>query len=113
LNILVTCRHEYKTDDVKNYAMEKAGKLSRFSQNITKIEVVLNSEKEQHSAEALISVSRGGHLKGSVTQPNIHAAIDLLVDKMERQLIRFKERMKDHRGTRRNESTGRTDTDDI
>lgn len=111
MNVLVTCRHEYKTDDVKNYALEKTGKLSRFSLNITKIEVVLNSEKDQHSAEALISVSRGGHLKGSVTQSNIHAAIDLLVDKMERQLIRYKERLKDHRGTRRNEPSGRNEPD--
>lgn len=101
MNITFTCRHDFKTDDVKKYALEKMRKLGKFYNNITKIEIVMNSEKEQHSAEALISVSRGNRLVGSVQHDDPRAAIDLVVDKMERQLVRFKERQKDRRVGRR------------
>jgi len=101
LNISITCRHEYKTNEVKNYAQEKVKKLGKFYKNITKIEIVMDMEKDQHSADALISVTRGTRLVGSVQHEDPLAAIDLVIDKMERQLVRFKERLKDHRGGRR------------
>lgn len=101
MNISVTCRHDYKTDEVKNYAHEKVKKLGKFFNNITKIEIVMDMEKDQHSADALISVSRGTKLVGRVQHEDPLAAIDLVIDKMERQLVRFKERLKDHRGNRR------------
>jgi len=116
LNISITCRHNYKTDEVKNYAQEKVKKLGKFFKNITKIEIVLDMEKDQHSADALISVSRGTRLVGSVQHGDPLAAIDLVIDKMERQLVRFKERLKDHRGNRRGsepsiENTGADESD--
>lgn len=101
MNISITCRHEYKTNEVKNYAQEKVKKLGKFFKNITKIEIVMDMEKDQHSADALISVSRGTKLVGRVLHEDPLAAIDLVIDKMERQLVRFKERLKDHRGSRR------------
>lgn len=101
MNISITCRHEYKTNEVKNYAQEKVKKLGKFYKNITKIEIVMDMEKDQHSADALISVTRGTRLVGSVQHEDPLAAIDLVIDKMERQLVRFKERLKDHRGGRR------------
>jgi putative sigma-54 modulation protein len=114
LNITITCRHEFKTDDVKNYALEKVKKLDKYYNNITKIEVVLNSVKEQHSAEAVISVSRGTRLVGRALHEDARAAVDLVVDKMERQLVRFKERLKDRRGGRRGEEPELTeDSEDI
>jgi len=105
LNITVTCRHDYRTDEVKDYATEKAKKLGKFYNNISKIEIVLNFERDRHSAEAVISVSRGKQLVGSVTHEDAKAAIDLVTAKLERQLVRFKERLKDHRGGRRGEET--------
>ncbi len=116
MNISITCRHNYKTDEVKNYAQEKVKKLGKFFKNITKIEIVLDMEKDQHSADALISVSRGTRLVGSVQHGDPLAAIDLVIDKMERQLVRFKERLKDHRGNRRGsepsiENTGADESD--
>jgi putative sigma-54 modulation protein len=74
----------------------------KYYQRITRVEVILKPEKDKHSAEMIISASRGTQLVGKTLHEDIHAAIDLLVDKMERQLVRFKERLKDRR-------TGRTD----
>ena len=112
MNITVTCRHDYKTDEVKNYALEKTKKLGRFSNNITRIEIIMDSEKGQHSADALISVSRGTRLVGRAQHDDAHAAIDLVIDKMERPLVRFKEKIKDRRGSRRPEDPGQKEADD-
>ena len=99
MNIEVTGRHENHAQEVRDYAGDKARKLLKYSKNLTKIQVILDAEKDQHSAAMIISVSRGTQLVGEVVHEDIHAAIDLLMDKMERQLVRFKERLsKDRRG---------------
>ena len=78
-------------------------KLGKFYNNITKIEIIMKAEKEQHAAEALVSVSRGTRLVGRVIHADPRAAIDLVADKLERQLKRFKARLKNRRGGRRGE----------
>jgi putative sigma-54 modulation protein len=102
LNIEVTVKHDHDSQEVRKYALEKSKKVLKYAQRITKVEVILKPEKDKHSAEMIISVSRGTQLVGKAIHEEIHAAIDLLIDKMERQLVRFKERLKDRR-------TGRTD----
>ncbi|MHC4941719.1 MAG: ribosome hibernation-promoting factor, HPF/YfiA family [Planctomycetota bacterium] len=102
MNIEVTVKHDHDSQEVRDYAFEKAKKVLKYYQRITRVEVILKPEKDKHSAEMIISASRGTQLVGKTLHEDIHAAIDLLVDKMERQLVRFKERLKDRR-------TGRTD----
>ena len=102
MNIEVTVKHDHDSQEVRDYALEKSKKVLKYYQRITKVEVILKPEKDKHSAEMIISVSRGTQLVGKAIHEDIHAAIDLLTDKMERQLVRFKERLKDRR-------TGRTD----
>jgi len=98
LKIEITGRHDNNSKEVRDYAYEKAKKVLKYFKNITKVEVILDSAKDNHSAEMIISAAKGAPLVGHVVNPDIHAAIDLLVDKMERQLVRFKERLKDRRG---------------
>lgn len=97
MKIEVTSRHENNSKEIKEYAIEKAGKIFKYFNNIIKVKVILDQEKDNHTAEIIVSVSRGNQLVAEVTHPDMHAAIDLLVDKMERQLVRFKERLKDRR----------------
>jgi putative sigma-54 modulation protein len=102
LKIEVTGRHENHAQEVRDYANEKSKKLFKYYKNITKIQVILDAEKDQHSAAMVISVSRGTQLVGEMVHEDIHAAIDLLIDKMERQLVRFKERLnKGRRGKKK------------
>lgn len=113
MNITVTCRHDYPTDDVKNYAREKAHKLSRFSKQVQRVEVVLDYKNEHHSAETRLSLVRGAPLIGRAVHEDVLAAIDLVIDKMERQIVRFKEKTKNHRAGRRpaEEGPARFDSD--
>ncbi len=97
MKIEVIGRHENKSQEIKDYARDKAKKLIKYFNNISRVQVILDNEKDKHAVEMIISVSRGQQLVGSMAHQDGHAAIDLLMDKMERQLVRFKERLRGHR----------------
>jgi len=97
LNIEITVKHDNNSQEIRQYALDKAKKVLKYFNKITKVEVILKNQKDQHAAEMIISAARGTQLVGKTVHEDVHAAIDLLVDKMERQLVRFKERLKNHR----------------
>jgi len=95
MNLTVTGHHVDVTSSMRNYVTEKIGRLQRHSQNLFDIHVILSVEKLRQKAEATIQVA-GTRLYADTTEPDMYAAIDLLTDKLDRQLIRHKEKMKDH-----------------
>jgi putative sigma-54 modulation protein len=62
---------------------------------MTDIHCILTVEKLQHKAEATIHVG-GGTIHALATEPNMYAAIDILVDKLDRQIKKHKEKLTDH-----------------
>jgi putative sigma-54 modulation protein len=72
-------------------------RLERHFDHITNVHVILGVEKERQKAEATIHVSRG-KLFANAEQDDMYAAIDSLVDKLDRQLKKHKEKLSDHRG---------------
>ncbi|MDP3562756.1 MAG: ribosome-associated translation inhibitor RaiA [Legionellaceae bacterium] len=84
------------TPALKEYAQEKFDKLERHFDKITAINVVFDIEKLRQIAEATILVNKG-ELHASSESHNMYNAIDLLIDKLDKQLIKHKEKLKDHR----------------
>lgn len=84
------------TSALKNFTQEKFTKLERHFDKITAINVVFDVEKLRHIAESTILVSKG-ELHASAESDDMYAAIDSLVDKLDRQLIKHKEKIQDHR----------------
>lgn len=84
------------TPALRAFAEEKFSKLERHFDKITSISVVLDVEKLRQIAEATIFVSKA-EIHASSESDDMYAAIDLLIDKLNRQLIKHKEKMKDHR----------------
>ena len=97
MQILVTGRHVQVTDDVRQYIQEKAGKLPRFYDRIHEIEVVLDHESEQFSVEMIVRADRKHTLVVRETGMDTFALIDLVVDKLERQLTKHKEKNRNHK----------------
>jgi putative sigma-54 modulation protein len=99
--VLITGRHVDVTPAMKEYAREKAGKLAKIHERLTKIEVTLDVEHHQaHRSfvvEIVASGERGAHLVGKVESPDLYAGVDLAEDKVVRQLIRHKDRLVDSR----------------
>ena len=97
MEIIISGRHVEMTPDLKDYAQERAEKLLKYFDGITKIVVTLGSDQGRHTAEMNISARRHLHLIGEVQRRDLREAIDLVTDKMERQLTRQKEKLKSHR----------------
>jgi len=71
-------------------------KLERHFDNITNVQVTLTVEKMVQKAEATVHAS-GAELHANADNENMYAAIDGLTDKLDRQLIKHKEKMVSHR----------------
>ena len=84
------------TTALKTFAQEKFDKLERHFDKITAINVIFDVEKLRQIAEATILVNRG-ELHASSESENMYTAIDILVDKLDRQLIKHKEKMRNHK----------------
>lgn len=95
MNLSVTGRHLDVTSSLRNYITEKMDRLERHFDNVTNIHVVLSVEKLRQKAEATINLT-GGQIYADETEEDMYAAIDLLTDKLDRQIIKHKEKIKDH-----------------
>lgn len=95
MQINIHGHHVELTDPLKTYVSEKFTKLSRHFESITSTQVTLTVEKSRQKAEATIRFSGGEVFADSVEQ-DMYAAIDLLVDKLDRQILKHKEKIKAH-----------------
>jgi putative sigma-54 modulation protein len=86
------------SDALKSYAEEKLGRVVKYIDEPITAQVFLTVEKIRHSAEVTIT-AKGVTIKASEETGDMYAAIDLVVDKIERQLKRYKERLKGHKAS--------------
>lgn len=84
------------TPPLKTYAQKKLDKLERHFEKIMSINVVFHVEKQRQIAEATILITKG-EVHASSESDNMYAAIDDLVDKLDRQLLKHKEKSDSHR----------------
>ncbi len=95
MQLSVSGHHIEITESLRDYVGTKLAKLERHFDHLTDIHCVLTVEKLQHKAEATIHVG-GGTIHADSIEMNMYAAIDILVDKLDRQVKRHKEKLTDH-----------------
>jgi len=95
MKINLTGHHVELTDPLREYVNSKMERLERHFDNVTDTHVVLSVEKLRHKAEATMHIS-GGKIFADAEQENMYAAIDSLVDKLDRQVKKHKEKITDH-----------------
>lgn len=81
------------TDALKDYVTNKLERLERHNDRITSTQVILSVEKLVQKAEATVQVA-GGDFFAEADHEDMYAAIDALVDKLDRQIIKHKEKMR-------------------
>jgi len=91
----LTGHHVEVTAPMREYINEKLQKLERHFDHVTHIHCILTVEKLRHKAEARVNVS-GGSLFADAVQDDMYAAVDSMVDKLDRQIIKHKEKLTDH-----------------
>ena len=97
MKILVTGRHVELSDDIRTYTEDKAKKLPKFYDRIHEIEVVFDHESEQFRAEMIVRADRKHTFVASETGPDTFVLVDVIVDKLERQLKKHKEKNRNHK----------------
>jgi putative sigma-54 modulation protein len=96
----ITFRHLDPIDSLKNYAQDKVERANKYLDRAGEAHVVLSLERHLHHAD--ITITSGAFvLRGREKSEDMYASIDLAMDKIERQLRRYKERLKHHHGKER------------
>jgi putative sigma-54 modulation protein len=83
------------TPALRSYVSDKFERLERHFDNVIDVHVILTVEKLQQKAEANMQVS-GNKIFADAIDQDMYAAIDALVDKLDRQVVKHKEKLKDH-----------------
>lgn len=96
MQINISGHHVEVTQSLKDYVQSKVEKLERHFDNITNVQVTLTVEKLVQKAEATIHAS-GADLHANAESEDMYAAIDSMTDKLDRQLLKHKEKMVNHR----------------
>ncbi len=97
MQVMVTFRHVEPSEGLRSYAEEKVQRVHKFLRNPIDAHVTLTVEKQRHIAEVQVNAS---HLKITATEEtaDLYAAIDLAMDKVERQIKKHSEKHKEHKG---------------
>ena len=95
MQINLTGHHVEITDSLRDYVDSKFTKLERHFDSINNVHVILNVEKLNQKAEATVHLT-GGEVFATSEHSDMYAAIDGLIDKLDRQVIKHKEKSKRH-----------------
>jgi len=98
--IIVTGRDSEVTAKNREHAEDKISKLDKYFDGIGKIEAILGHSGDSASVELVISVPKKKPIVCQARAKDLYAAIDLVVDKAEIQLTKFKEKLKGHKGSK-------------
>lgn len=96
MQINITGHHIDITQALKNYVETKFDRLERHFDQLTNVHVVLSVEKVRQKAEATLHLN-GVAVFADATEEDMYAAIDGLVDKLDRQVKKHKEKSTSHR----------------
>ena len=97
MQIHLSGHHVDITPALRQFVSEKLERVERHFDHLGKVHVILSVEKMRHKAEATIHLSRSTVFADAEAE-DMYAAIDALVDKLDRQVKKQNEKNKDHRG---------------
>jgi len=95
MNLTITGHHLEITPAIRDYVGSKLDKVVRHFDYVTSVSVILSVEKLKQKAEVTVHV-RGKDIFVEAIDGDLYAAIDLLVDKLDRQVVKYKEKTGDH-----------------
>jgi len=99
MNITITGRHLTVTQDLQEYAEKKFSRLEKYSHKTFEVSAVFCLEKKDRIVEAHVTCD-GSKFHGSEKSETFFSSIDLLVDKLDKQLVKNKEKHSEHKGLR-------------
>ncbi len=102
MQIAVNFRHMESSEAVRTYVEDKLSRVKKYIDEPIDAQVVLSVQKKIHNRAEVTMVAKGLTMKSAEETGDMYAAIDLMVDKIERQLKRYKEKLKHHKSSNTN-----------
>jgi len=95
MNLNITGHHLEVTDSIREYVTSKLDKVIRHFEHVTAVHVILSVAKLRQKAEITVHV-RGKDIFVESEEEDLYAAIDSMIDKLDRQVVKHKEKSADH-----------------
>ncbi|PCI38571.1 MAG: ribosomal subunit interface protein [Thiotrichales bacterium] len=95
MQIQITSKKLEVTDAMKSHLENKMRKIKKHFDHIISAHVIFSTERGKHIVEATVHIS-GNELFAKNDESDMYASIDGLVDKLDRQIIKYKEKLKRH-----------------
>ncbi len=95
MQLNVSGHHVEVTESLRGYVTTKIERLERHFDNVSDVHCILTVEKLRHKADATVNVN-GDTIYADATEEDMYAAIDGLVDKLDRRVKKHKEKLADH-----------------
>jgi putative sigma-54 modulation protein len=99
VQIKISARHGHLSEESQQFIREKAEKLNHLFDRLTMIGVTVDRKKEVTEVEFLVQAEHKHDFVARESAPELTAAVDLVLAKLEGQLRRYKEKIQDHRRT--------------
>jgi len=97
MQITITTRHFEAEERTKKYLSDKIEKLEKYFSKIISVKATLIKEGYRYIAEIALS-AKDMQLVAKESEQDLHAAIDLALHKIEKQLMRVRDKIKEHKG---------------
>ncbi len=98
MRLKITGRHMELTDSIREYVEKKVGKITKFYDRLSEIEVIVDSEAKKSKVELIVKADNHQPFVVHDSNDDAYACLDSVVDKMERQLKKYKEKSRSHKG---------------
>ena len=95
MNLNITGHHIEVTPAIRDYVTAKLDRVIRHFDHVTSVHVILSVEKLQQKAEVTLHV-KGKDIFADASDADLYASIDALADKLDRQVVKHKEKISDH-----------------
>ncbi len=95
MNLNITGHHVEVTPAINDYVKAKLDRVIRHFDNVTSVHVILTVEKLKQKAEVTLHV-KGKDIHADSVESDLYAAIDTLADKLDRQVVKHKEKISNH-----------------
>ena len=96
MQITIDGHHVDVTDSIRDYVESKMTRIERHFDQVVDVHVVLGVEKQRQMVEVTIHLA-GNNIHAHSENDDMYAAIDLLIDKLDRQVKKHKEKLTNHR----------------
>ena len=100
MNLQITGHHIEVTPALHDYVTGKLDRVIRHFDNVTSVHVILSVAKLKQKAEVTLHV-KGKDIHADSEEADLYAAIDTLADKLDRQVVKYKEKQSNHQHDKR------------